>query len=188
MALFAKKKQKDLPDFSSLTNEEPTLMNKELEFPKFPTPPQYQQQQRPIPEFKPQEPRQLPKQEYKPYPEPEFDIPQRKKIYTRPQPIQESPYREEEQPEYKQPTPELRDTITHVRINKPLFIKVEHYREAVETLDKIKERLRESTQLLEELKQIREEEDRELEAWKQDMERIKNKLLEIDKLLFEENG
>ncbi|MBI5797783.1 hypothetical protein HZA98_02680 [Candidatus Woesearchaeota archaeon] len=68
---------------------------------------------------------------------------------------------------------------------KPLFVKVEKYRDAVETLRKLKERLSDADVILGKLSHLREEEDRELAAWQSDLERIRTQLLDIDRKLFE---
>ena len=68
---------------------------------------------------------------------------------------------------------------------KPLFVKVERYRDVVETLKKLKARLNDADVVLNKLGQLREEEDRELAAWQSDLERIRSQLLDIDKKLFE---
>lgn len=68
---------------------------------------------------------------------------------------------------------------------KPLFVKVERYRDVVETLKKLKARLNDADVILGKLGQLREEEDRELAAWQSDLEKIRSQLLDIDKKLFE---
>lgn len=69
---------------------------------------------------------------------------------------------------------------------KPLYIKIEDYKDAVYTIDKIKAKLKEADSVLEELSKIRKQEDSQLEDWKHDIENIKSKLLDIDKTLFGE--
>ena len=68
---------------------------------------------------------------------------------------------------------------------KPLFVKVEKYRDVVETLKKLKARLNDADTILSKLGQLREEEDRELSAWQGDLEKIRSQLLDIDRKLFE---
>lgn len=68
---------------------------------------------------------------------------------------------------------------------KPLFVKVERYRDVVETLKKLKARLNDADVVLGKLGQLREEEDRELAAWQSDLEKIRSQLLDIDRKLFE---
>ena len=68
---------------------------------------------------------------------------------------------------------------------KPMFIKLEKYKEVTQMVALIKEKLREIESILMELNRIKKEEDRELDSWHHDLERIKEQLLEIDKKLFE---
>jgi hypothetical protein len=67
----------------------------------------------------------------------------------------------------------------------PLFIKIEKYRDVVDTLGKLKSKLSEAGNILNKLNRLKDEEDRELAAWHNDLERIRGQLMEIDKRLFE---
>ena len=69
---------------------------------------------------------------------------------------------------------------------RPIFIKLDDYKDAIHTLDIIKARLRETEKILNEISNLRREEDRELENWKSDLERMKEKILYIDRKLFGE--
>src|SRR3989338_1303921 len=69
---------------------------------------------------------------------------------------------------------------------RPIFIKLDDYKDAIHTLDIIKARLRETEKILNEISNLRREEDRELENWKSDLERMKEKILYIDTNLFGE--
>jgi len=68
---------------------------------------------------------------------------------------------------------------------KPLFVKIEKYRDVVETLKKLKTRLNEADNILDKLSNLRAEEDRELAMWQSDLEKIRGQLIEIDRNLFE---
>ena len=68
---------------------------------------------------------------------------------------------------------------------KPLFIKIEDYEDAINTIDKIKLKLQDADKLLAEISRIRKQEDSELENWNRDLENVKEKLLMVDKQLFE---
>ena len=72
-----------------------------------------------------------------------------------------------------------------MRDEKPLFVKLDKYKQAVNDIEHIKNRLREADHLLDEIDRIRIEENRELEEWRSEMNRLKEKLLDIDKKLFE---
>ncbi|MDI6736892.1 MAG: hypothetical protein QME12_00045 [Nanoarchaeota archaeon] len=68
---------------------------------------------------------------------------------------------------------------------KPLFVKVEKYREVMVTLNELKNKLKDAGDLLVELNKIKEQEERELSAWQDDLNAIKEKLINIDRTLFE---
>jgi len=67
----------------------------------------------------------------------------------------------------------------------PLFIKVDKYKEVVDTLSTIKVKLADAGHILNELTRLKEEEDRELAAWHSDLSAIKEKLMLVDQKLFE---
>lgn len=68
---------------------------------------------------------------------------------------------------------------------KPIFIKIDKYRDALNNLENIKELCRNADNLLGEINRLREEENAELEKWRSDIGKIKDKLLSVDKKLFE---
>lgn len=68
---------------------------------------------------------------------------------------------------------------------KPLFIKIEKYKAGIKNITEIKTKLAEAETILRNLNKIKAEEAEEIKLWEQDIENIKNKLLEVDKILFE---
>jgi hypothetical protein len=68
---------------------------------------------------------------------------------------------------------------------KPLFVKIEKYKDVVETLKKLKARLNDADIVLGKITRLKEEEDRELAMWQGDLEKIRNQLMDIDRNLFE---
>jgi len=68
---------------------------------------------------------------------------------------------------------------------KPIFVKIERYKDVMETLEQLKHKLKDAGDVLGELAKIKEEEDHEIDAWRRDLEALKGKLLTIDKDLFE---
>lgn len=68
---------------------------------------------------------------------------------------------------------------------KPLFIKIDHYKEALRAIDTLKAKIAEAEQVLQSLEEIREDENAKLEKWKSELQTIKDKLLSIDQSLFE---
>ena len=68
---------------------------------------------------------------------------------------------------------------------KPLFIRINKYKEALKYLDELKAKLADAEDLFRELDSIRDEEEKKIEQWKRDLNSVKEKLLAIDKSLFE---
>lgn len=89
-------------------------------------------------------------------------------------------------PSYSNPQDDIASSRSAYTSQKPLFVKIEDYKDAVYTIDKIKAKLKEADAVLEELSKIRRQEDTQLEDWRHDIENIKAKLLDIDKTLFGE--
>jgi len=69
--------------------------------------------------------------------------------------------------------------------DKPIFIKLENYKEVLTTIESIRKKIRDAESLLGEISRVRNEEDRTLESWKVQVESVKNRLLDIDRKLFE---
>ena len=69
--------------------------------------------------------------------------------------------------------------------DKPIFVKIENYKDAMESIQKIKGLCQDADGLLDEIHKIRSDESRELEKWSSDLEKIKEKLLNVDRRLFE---
>lgn len=72
------------------------------------------------------------------------------------------------------------------KAEQPLFIKVDAYKEIVDTLSVIKSKLVDASHILDELTRLKEEEDNELSAWHSDLAAIKEKLMLVDEKLFEQ--
>ena len=68
---------------------------------------------------------------------------------------------------------------------KPVFVKLDNYKEARDSVDKIKGLVKNAGSLLEEVHKIKEEEDRELQNWHNNLDKLKDKLLDLDKKLFD---
>ncbi len=68
---------------------------------------------------------------------------------------------------------------------KPLFIKIDHYKEALRAIDTLKAKIAEAEEVLHSLEDIRDEESKKLESWKSELTAVKDKLLTIDQSLFE---
>ncbi len=72
------------------------------------------------------------------------------------------------------------------RSNRPLFIKIEKYEEAIDHINSVKNKVKEIEQVVENLKKIKKEEDQALDEWRESLNQIKEKLLIVDKNLFQD--
>lgn len=66
-----------------------------------------------------------------------------------------------------------------------MFVKVEDYKEILEVLEMIRERVHEIKQVLDNVKSLRNEEDVELAVWDKSISEIEKKVEGIDKIMFE---
>ncbi len=118
-----------------------------------------------------------------------FDIPVRKRMppprqqpmqqmpAARPRPMQQQfrmPMERQLQPKYQMPAG-----------GKPLFVQIDEYNKIIETVNNLKFSLQEAERILASLKQLKERENDELSKWDDHLSRVKDKLLMIDKRLFE---
>jgi len=76
-------------------------------------------------------------------------------------------------------------SVSSSMTEKPLFVKIEKYKDLVNTLGKLKARLNDADHILQNLNDLKEKENRELAAWHSDLEKVRNQLLDIDRKLFE---
>jgi len=70
-------------------------------------------------------------------------------------------------------------------MQKRIYVKVDDYKDVVETLELAKSKLAELSNIIKEIEKIKEREDNELENWKSKIEEIGNKLEFIDLSLKE---
>ncbi len=69
--------------------------------------------------------------------------------------------------------------------SKPIFVKLEKYRSAINNISELRRKIREAEELIEEIEKIKSQEDREFSNWQKHISDIKARLLEIDRNLFE---
>ena len=69
--------------------------------------------------------------------------------------------------------------------DKPIYVKMEQYKSAMTQVDKIKALCNEADKALSSISKLRDEEDRELNKWQEEVDKIKDKILLVDKKLFE---
>ena len=70
-------------------------------------------------------------------------------------------------------------------LESPLFIKIDTYEHAIREIELIKDNIGKINEVLMNLDTIKKQEDREIEQWKERVSRIKEKILSVDKNLFE---
>ena len=81
--------------------------------------------------------------------------------------------------------PARRPVLTLEKEEKPVFVKIDKYRESVKTINSIKSKLEEADNLLKNLMRLRQDEERELDEWQNTLNEIRQRLLKVDKDLFE---
>ena len=67
-----------------------------------------------------------------------------------------------------------------------LFVKIDKYKESMRTLNLIKDSLMNTEHILNKLHQIKSQEDDEIQKWHDQIKRIKQKVMYMDKNLFEQ--
>jgi len=121
--------------------------------------------------------------------EPELKLPKYEPVLNHFEGREEVPMRTREEipmrPKIIRPTISMPEERMINREEKPLFIKVDKYRDALNTVDKIKAKLNEADKILMDLTRINNEENREIDNWRGSIDSIRNKLLSLDKELFE---
>ncbi len=68
---------------------------------------------------------------------------------------------------------------------KAIFVKINKYKSAIDTLEIIKEKLKTAEIIIDELAKIRDKEEAEFSEWQNSIHEIKEKLAQVDKTLFE---
>ena len=67
----------------------------------------------------------------------------------------------------------------------PVFIKIENYKDVLDVLELIKDRLGEAKRTLADINELKNDEDAELESWSSTLSEIERKMEAIDRTLFE---
>lgn len=70
-------------------------------------------------------------------------------------------------------------------VKEPVYVKLSKYRQAVKLIKEINTKLAESEKILAQLTDIKNKQDAEIAKWQEEITSIKNKLMEVDKNLFE---
>ena len=96
--------------------------------------------------------------------------------------------RPQRQPVFERPVSEdFMQEPHHKRMVKgnTLFVKIDTYKESMKTLNLLKESLMNTEHILEKLHKIKDQEDSEIRAWHSEIKRMKQKIMFVDKNLFE---
>mgnify|MGYP001159538911 CR=1 FL=1 len=67
----------------------------------------------------------------------------------------------------------------------PVYVKVNEYKEVLEVVNLIKNKIKDARQTLEDINRLKNEEDAELEIWHTSIEEVERKIDFIDKIMFE---
>lgn len=68
---------------------------------------------------------------------------------------------------------------------KPIFVKVDNFRAARESLEVVKEKLTEIDELLHMIRDVKQKEDQELSTWEKEMENVKSRISHVSKEIFD---
>lgn len=71
------------------------------------------------------------------------------------------------------------------RAGAPVFVKIDDYKDILDVLSLIKDRLGEAKRTLADINELKNDEDAELELWSSTLNEIEKKLEDIDRTLFE---
>lgn len=86
----------------------------------------------------------------------------------------------EQESEFREGKIERKKLVDH---DKPIFIKIENFKEIVSSLDLIEKKVKSIEQALIRLKKIKSKEDSELEEWEKQLREVKTKINNIDRKL-----
>ena len=67
----------------------------------------------------------------------------------------------------------------------PVFVKIEDYKDVLDVVNIIKNKIDDARKTLEKIKELKNDEDAELEVWNNSLNEIERKVDFIDKTLFE---
>ena len=82
-------------------------------------------------------------------------------------------------PEHEPEVPEVKG---------PLFIKIDKYKVALESVESINKKLSDITKALDKLKELKDKETAEIDKWEGEVEDMKRKLANVEKSLFSKLG
>ena len=69
--------------------------------------------------------------------------------------------------------------------NVPVFVKIHDYKEVLDILDVMKQKIKETNDSLAKIKELKTQEDLEIKDWEKNLEDINKRITFIDKAFFE---
>ena len=69
--------------------------------------------------------------------------------------------------------------------NMPVFIKIDEYKDIMDVIKVLKEKVKQTQDLLHEVHKLKEDEESELSSWSKNLSEVGNKLEFIDNMIFE---
>jgi hypothetical protein len=67
----------------------------------------------------------------------------------------------------------------------PVFVKIEDYKDIVDLIALVKNRLKQAKFLLSKIKEIKDQEDAEITTWTNEIEDVDQRINDVDRALFE---
>jgi hypothetical protein len=67
----------------------------------------------------------------------------------------------------------------------PVYVKVEQYKEVIDIMNLIKDKINEAKKILNNVYELKNQEDAELDQWSSELEEVERKINYIDTTLFE---
>jgi hypothetical protein len=67
----------------------------------------------------------------------------------------------------------------------PIFVKVEDYRDVLDMIDLLKQKIHDANGIINNIRQIKAKEDNEIETWQTSLEEVESRVAAIDKTLAE---
>jgi len=67
----------------------------------------------------------------------------------------------------------------------PIFVKVEDYRDVLDMIDLLKQKINDANSIIKQVRQIKEKEDHEIETWEASLEEVEARVASIDQTLVE---
>ena len=75
--------------------------------------------------------------------------------------------------------------MVEVEESAPVFVRIEEYKDVVDVMNLIKNKIKDAKNVLGKINELKNEEDAELELWKSSLDEVERKVGFVDKALFE---